>query len=410
MFSNGLATGALAVLLASSQLAAAHMEISYPAPFRSRFNPNAVNIDYTNTAPLDATGSNYPCKGYHSDLGTGAGEPTATFAPGGAYNFTVVGSATHGGGSCQVSLSYDKGKTFTVIQSIIGGCPLSSNYGFTIPADAPTGEAIWAWTWNNNIGNREQYMNCAAVTIGAGGAKREVEQRGTTAFSSRPQVFVANIGNGCTTTEGTDVDYPNPGPDVVTTGSLIGKPVGNCGSGAGTSAGGGSASSSTVQATVAPTPSKAVSLPGCVQTFSFLPHQTGGHNPHPQPYSHKLKLTILQWRLHHRPQPGRDRCPYPHCRTHYPGLLDPHGRQPAREHRRQHWLWLRPRRRHGLHQRWCVELHRGLVFPALHQRRLVRRAGRRPRHGLQGRRGCHPRRRGRCTHDPGLLDQHWRQH
>ncbi|KAL2126064.1 hypothetical protein VTI74DRAFT_1833 [Chaetomium olivicolor] len=280
MFANGLATGALAALLAGGQLAAAHMEISYPPPFRSKFNPNAVNIDYTNTAPLADTGANYPCKGYHSDLGTAAGKSVATFAPGGSYNFTVAGAAPHGGGSCQVSLSYDKGKTFTVIQSIIGGCPLSSSYPFKIPEDAPAGEAIWAWSWNNEIGNREFYMNCAAVTIG-GGAKRDVPQESVekrAAFSSRPPIFVANLGNGCKVPEGTDVDYPNPGPDVIRTGNKIAPPQGSCGaSGAGSGAGagagngsgsnqGGSAPSTTVQATAAPSPSetKQVSLPGGV--------------------------------------------------------------------------------------------------------------------------------------------------
>ncbi|KAK4121763.1 lytic polysaccharide monooxygenase [Parathielavia appendiculata] len=271
MFSNGLTTGVLAVMLAGCQLAAAHMWVSNPPPFRSKNNPNAnpAQIDYSITAPLAADGSNYPCKGYHSDFGTAAGKSVATYAPGQAYEFTLEGGAPHGGGSCQVSLSYDQGKTFTVIQSLVGGCGFAANYKFTIPDDAPQGEAIWAWTWNNNIGNRELYMNCAAVTIGPGSAKRDVEeernltQRATAAFSSRPQVFLANINNGCTTTEGSDVQYPNPGPDVVTGGSKLAPPVGNCGAGAGAGAGvgtgsgsgsgSGSSSSSAVQATVAPT-------------------------------------------------------------------------------------------------------------------------------------------------------------
>ncbi len=279
MFSNSVSTGALAVLLAGSQLAAAHIEIQYPPPFRSRFNTNAVNIDYTNTAPLFDTGANYPCKGYHSDLGTAAGASVATFAPGGTYNFTTAGTASHGGGSCQVSLSYDKGKTFTVIQSIIGGCPLSSSYPFTVPADAPAGEAIWAWTWNNQIGNREQYMNCAAVTIGGGAGKREAEpvveevvEKRAAAFSSRPQIFLANIGNGCGTTEGTDVDFPNPGPDTTRSGSKIGPPVGSCGTssggaGAGAGAGNGSGSgsgSTPTSANTVPTTTSKVNLPGYV--------------------------------------------------------------------------------------------------------------------------------------------------
>ncbi|AEO71776.1 uncharacterized protein THITE_2124610 [Thermothielavioides terrestris NRRL 8126] len=295
MFANGLTTGVLATLLAGGHLAAAHMEIQYPAPFRSKFNPNAVNIDYTNTAPLASDGSNYPCKGYQSDLGTPAGKPTATFAPGGTYNFTVVGGAPHGGGSCQVSLSYDKGKTFTVIQSIEGGCPLSSNYDFTIPSDAPQGEAIWAWTWNNEIGNREFYMNCAAVTIGGSSSKREadeVEKRASsTPFSQRPPVFVANLNNGCTVAEGVDVEYPNPGPDVVKSGSKLGPPQGNCGatsssgsgsgsssgSGSGSSSGSGSGSGTSAPSSAAPattaaaSPAASSSLPGGV--FVTVPSQ-----------------------------------------------------------------------------------------------------------------------------------------
>ena len=273
MLSNGFTVSAVAALLGGAQLAAAHMEISFPAPFRSKFNPNAVDVDYTNTAPLAADGSNYPCKGYQSDLGSTAGASTATFAPGGSYNFTVTGGAAHGGGSCQVSLSYDKGATFTVIQSIIGGCPLASDYPFSIPADAPTGDAIWAWTWQNNIGNREQYMNCAAVTIGGGSAKREIipQQKRATSFAARPQVFIANIGNGCSTAEGSDVQYPNPGPDVVNNGGTLGQPIGSCaaavGGGSGSDTGSAAPASSTAAAaSPSTTPTATGGLPGYVHT------------------------------------------------------------------------------------------------------------------------------------------------
>jgi hypothetical protein len=240
MFSKGFTAATLASLLACSQLAAAHMEIKEPAPFRSKFNPNVgpEKVDYTNTAPLAGDGSNYPCKGYHkTDLGNKEGKPTATYAPGQSYTFEVTGGAAHNGGSCQVSLSFDQGKTFTVIQSIIGGCPLSSTYPFTIPADAPEGEAIWAWTWSNFSGNREQYMNCAAVMISGSAKKRDASKRREAikaskraeAFSALPQVFVANIGNDCRTTEGTNVVFPNPGPNVINNGGPQAPPEGNCG-------------------------------------------------------------------------------------------------------------------------------------------------------------------------------------
>ncbi|KAK4186112.1 hypothetical protein QBC35DRAFT_516452 [Podospora australis] len=294
MFStNGFVTGALAALLATAQFASAHMEIKEPAPLRSKFNANANpgTIDYTNTAPLAANGANYPCKGYHSDMGTPAGKATASYRPGGSYSFEVTGAAPHGGGSCQVSLSYDQGKTFTVIQSIIGSCPLASTYPFTIPDDAPEGEALWAWTWQNKIGNREQYMNCAVVQISKSAAKREVatpeleapavvEKRASVAFSARPPVFIANIENGCSVAEGTDVEYPNPGPDVVVNGGNLTPPSGSCGGSAPAPAPNPApVPTTTAQApvvtTAAPTPTQTPKLPGGI----FVTVPSGGIAP-----------------------------------------------------------------------------------------------------------------------------------
>lgn len=90
-----------------------------------------------------------------------------------------VAGAAHGGGSCQVSFSYDNGLTWIVVKSFEGNCPrvrvagtLSNNYDpnqdyiFTVPANFPSGErVIFAWTWFNAIGNREMYMSCSPVTI-----------------------------------------------------------------------------------------------------------------------------------------------------------------------------------------------------------------------------------------------------
>ncbi|RDL37109.1 uncharacterized protein BP5553_04542 [Venustampulla echinocandica] len=194
-----------------------HMALSYPAPFRASNNPHAKNVDYSMTTPLSGA-AQFPCKGYSSDMAdtTGAGAPVATWTAGQKYNFTVTGGAPHGGGSCQIALSYDS-KTFSTIHSYIGSCPLSSgqNFDFTLPSDAKTGPAMFAWVWYNKVGNREIYMNCASVNIAAGtGAKPAV------AFSSRPSLFLANLGNGCTTVEGKDAVFPDPGPDADVTTKL----------------------------------------------------------------------------------------------------------------------------------------------------------------------------------------------
>ncbi|EED22716.1 conserved hypothetical protein [Talaromyces stipitatus ATCC 10500] len=183
------------------------MQLSNPYPIRSPLNHNndEDQRDYSYTNPLDASGSNFPCKGYQND----AFKSVATYVAGSQYDMSLTGTATHGGGSCQLSLSYDTGKTFTVIQSLEGGY-------------APSGKALFAWSWFNKIGNREMYMNCAQVTI-EGDLSKVLNARDTiashtaTPFSSRPPMFIANVKGpgGCTTIEGQEVNFPFPGPDVV---------------------------------------------------------------------------------------------------------------------------------------------------------------------------------------------------
>lgn len=202
----------LSILLGSLALGSCHMEMKNPPAFRSSYNPNTgSDIDYDIRSPLNSDGSNFPCKGYLNLLNTPKGKSVATWAPGSSYSFTITGNTPHNGGSCQASLSFDRGSSWKVLHSYIGNCPVmgDSSYQFALPADTPSGEAVFAWTWFNNEGNREMYMNCAAVTI------KSARKRASGApFSSRPSMFVANVGNGVCTYEGTDVEFPQPGPDV----------------------------------------------------------------------------------------------------------------------------------------------------------------------------------------------------
>ncbi|POR36868.1 Uncharacterized protein TPAR_02934 [Tolypocladium paradoxum] len=205
---------AVGAVLGLATFAKAHMEMKNPPPFRSAFNPyTGDDIDYDMISPLNSDGSNFPCKGYNKLLGTPLGRPVATWIPGQSYSMTITGRTPHKGGSCQASVSFDGGNSFKVIHSYIGNCPVlgDSSYRFTLPSDTPSGEMLFAWTWYNNEGNRELYMNCAAITVKASSGKR---RDASDSLSSRPAMFVANIGNGVCTFEGTDVDFPQPGPDV----------------------------------------------------------------------------------------------------------------------------------------------------------------------------------------------------
>ncbi|KAK4169054.1 hypothetical protein QBC43DRAFT_200647 [Cladorrhinum sp. PSN259] len=236
----------VSVLAAGSfaSIAQAHMLLRTPTPYAGHIS-----------SPLDPSGSNFPCQNVAF---TGS---ATEMAQGSTQQMGFTGSAVHGGGSCQVSLTYDNPPTaassWKVIHSIQGGCPARGvtanlpdnpdgaapdSYPFTIPADVPAGNATLAWTWMNKIGNREFYMNCAPVSItGSGGSEAS--------FSALPDMFVANIavpglnpGNQCKTSEGTDVEFPNPGASVENNpGSSLGPPTGQCGGGSGAAAGGAAA-------------------------------------------------------------------------------------------------------------------------------------------------------------------------
>ncbi|KAM3082480.1 hypothetical protein ACMFMF_002141 [Clarireedia jacksonii] len=242
----------------------AHLALTWPLPFRAAYNPNSVQsqIDYSITSPLAASGSNFPCK--YNDMGTAGGKSVVTWQAGATANWTVGSGALHGGGSCQVALSYDSGKTFHVIHSYIGSCPtaVSSSADFTIPADAPAGEALFAWTWQNLVGNREFYMSCASVTIEGGEKARAAP---AVAFSERPGLFLVNLGNGCTSVEGKSVNYPAPGPDadVTRVSSDQGSFTGTCGpvNGVVSANGAGSASASTVNSSSAAPMASSASAP-----------------------------------------------------------------------------------------------------------------------------------------------------
>lgn len=136
-----------------------------PYPIRSSHDPlrvaranrdSQVKIDYDMTSPLiDSAVNNFPCKGWQNDQTIWT---TATYTAGETYSMAINnGAATHTGGSCQLSLSYDNGATFKVIKSMMGGCPLQLSYNFTIPSFAPSGTALFAWTWFNKVGNRYAY-------------------------------------------------------------------------------------------------------------------------------------------------------------------------------------------------------------------------------------------------------------
>ncbi|KAL9071008.1 MAG: hypothetical protein Q9161_004508 [Pseudevernia consocians] len=222
-----LSFSALALFVSTAQ---GHMIMATPPPYGSPDN-----------SPLIADGSNFPCKATSNSGGT-----VTNMAIGATQKLSFLGESVHGGGSCQVSLTTDapatKNSKWMVIHSIQGGCPARNQagnigadnsasapdpdtYDFTIPAGITPGAYTLAWTWFNKVGNREMYMNCASIKVTGGSSKRETSLNETEEYAipelsgrataSFPDMFVANIPvTDCTTAEGADVKFPDPGQSV----------------------------------------------------------------------------------------------------------------------------------------------------------------------------------------------------
>lgn len=258
----------------------AHMVITNPVPF---------DKDALNNSPLAADGSDFPCKFGGSTGYTSTVSSMNTLSVGETTNLTFMGSATHGGGSCQISITTDsvptKDSIWKTIYSIEGGCPTSepgnigdsasytgaglNSFPFSLPKSIPSGKVTLAWTWNNRVGNRELYMNCAPVTVEGGASDMS-------AFNKLPDMEVYNIAIGgnqaCTIPEGTNVAYQNPGSSTTHAGTAPAtaatcKPnVAGSGSASTPEAGGDSSATSTAAAATA-----TASNPGGV----FSPEQSG---------------------------------------------------------------------------------------------------------------------------------------
>jgi hypothetical protein len=206
-----------------------------PGPIQLRSSPLGTDKDQVMLA--------FPCQ-FGPDFSYDMSKST-TVAAGSSTPLSFNGSAIHGSGSCQVSLSKKASsnpKDWKVIHSMVGGCPGTAlgnlqdladptkkelprgkecqsadtdeidcvkKYNVPIPKEIASGKYFFAWTWFNKIGFREMYMQCAPVEITGGSNSEDF-------LNAQPSIFYANYnGQPCSTTELYSLDFPAPGNSVL---------------------------------------------------------------------------------------------------------------------------------------------------------------------------------------------------
>jgi hypothetical protein len=215
-------------LIITNNIANAHMAMYEPAPRYSSYEasspqpPSGQTYDYNIKSPIGtSTVINDPICKHTVPYDT----PVATWSAGQTVSVKFQSDgAAHSGGHCQFSISYDNGKTFVVIQNEFRYCfftgPASGNtasvlsYDIALPAQLPSGRAIFSWTWVNCSGNREFYMNCADVQINGNGNSLTGQQMLIANYGSQYPAIPEFDGN-----YDTGLDLYNSQPQITVYGS-----------------------------------------------------------------------------------------------------------------------------------------------------------------------------------------------
>ncbi|KAH0261128.1 hypothetical protein KCU91_g14209, partial [Aureobasidium melanogenum] len=195
-----------------------HLKLNNPVPY----SKDTIQLGPLRNVAPGSEQSDFPCQSQRD----GGADPWIVdqeneLVAGEPQTMTFDGSASHGGGTCQLSVTLDRqptaNSTFKTIASWIGGCPIDDSDGgthpwnYTIPSEVPNGKATLAWSWVSKLsGQPEYYMNCAPITV-SGGAKDTKE------FDQLEDLFRVNLpSSDCGSQLSSDLEIPNPGRYVTT--------------------------------------------------------------------------------------------------------------------------------------------------------------------------------------------------
>ncbi|CAD0083102.1 unnamed protein product [Aureobasidium vineae] len=195
-----------------------HLKLNNPVPY----SKSTLQLDPLRNVAPGSEQSDFPCQSKR----IGGADPWIVdheneLVAGEPQTMTWDGSASHGGGSCQIGVTLDRqptaDSTFKTIASFIGGCPIDDANGgthpfnYTIPSEVPNGKATLAWSWVSKLsGQPEFYMNCAPITV-SGGAEDTKE------FDQLEDMFRVNLPSSeCGSQLSSNLEIPNPGRYVTT--------------------------------------------------------------------------------------------------------------------------------------------------------------------------------------------------
>jgi hypothetical protein len=201
------ATAALTASLAGS--VSGHLILQNPVPFGVDTLDNSPLLDVA----IGSATSNFPCKQRQGvyDIST-----MNNMKVGDPQLLDFKGSASHGGGTCQLAISTDKqptaNSTWKLIQVYQGDCPTSASgngetdkFTWSLPKETPNGQITFTWIWYNYEGNREIYMNCAPIMVTGGSDSLD-------GYNSLPNAFIINLTDQeCGSPENVAVIIPTPG-------------------------------------------------------------------------------------------------------------------------------------------------------------------------------------------------------
>jgi hypothetical protein len=140
-----------------------HLKLNNPVPY----SKSTLQLDPLRNVAPGSDQSDFPCQSKR----IGGADPWVVdqeneLVAGQPQTMTFDGSASHGGGSCQLSVTLDRqptaDSTFKTIASWIGGCPIDDTDGgthpwnYTIPSEVPNGKATLAWSWVSKLSGQPE--------------------------------------------------------------------------------------------------------------------------------------------------------------------------------------------------------------------------------------------------------------